>query len=273
MTVHSLPFSLQSKLDALLNLLRGYGSCAVAFSGGLDSSVLAKAALAALGDRAVAFTATGPTMPAGESEAAVELARAIGIRHEVVPTDELADPRYQANPSDRCYYCKQTICGHFLRRAEKLGLAVLVDGANVDDAGDYRPGMRAARELGVRSPLAECGFGKRELRELARHWSLPTHDKPASPCLASRVAYGVSITPERLAMIDRAERFLHERGFRVARVRLHENDLARVEVPWEDLPRLLEPDLRRALAVHLRECGFRYATIDLEGFRSGSMNS
>jgi uncharacterized protein len=262
-----------SRSQTLVELLRGYGSCAVAFSGGLDSSVLARAAAMALGDRAVALTATGPTMPAGELEAAVALARAIGIRHEVIQTDELSDPRYVANTPDRCYFCKQAICRRFLQRAAELALAVLADGTHADDRGDYRPGSRAARELGVRTPLADCGLGKEELRELARQWGLPTHDKPASPCLSTRVAYGLAVTPERLAMIDRAERFLHERGFSIVRVRFHEGDLARVEVPLDDLPRLLHAEMRRALAEHLRECGFRYATVDLEGFRSGSMNA
>ena len=152
-------------------------------------------------------------------------------------------------------------------------LATLVDGANADDPGDQRPGMRAASELGVQSPLAQCGLGRQELRELARHWELPTHDKPASPCLASRIAYGVPITPQRLAMVDRAEQFLHEHGFRKVRVRLHEGELARVEVLLEDLPRLLGTRLRRALDDRLHQCGFRYATIDLDGFRSGSLNA
>jgi len=258
--------------DRLLDLLRSYGSCAVALSGGLDSSVLAKAAVLALGDRAVALTATSASMPSGQLEAAVEVARSIGIRHEVIETDELSDPRYQANPADRCYFCKQTIGRHFVERAKELGLAVVVDGTNADDRHDHRLGMRAARELGLRSPLAECGLGKEDLRELARAWQLPAPDRPASPCLASRIAYGVTITAQRLAMVDRAEQFLRERGFPIVRVRLHEGELARVEVPVDEIPRLLAPELRRALAEHLRACGFRWATVDLEGFRSGSLN-
>ncbi|MBN1588351.1 MAG: ATP-dependent sacrificial sulfur transferase LarE [Pirellulales bacterium] len=264
--------ALQQKSNQLIDLLRGYGSCAVAFSGGLDSSVLAKAAVLALGEQAVAFTAHGPSMPGGELDAAVAVAEAVGIRHEVIRTDELADPRYQANTPERCYFCKQTICRAIAERARELGLAVVVDGANVDDRCDHRPGSRAARELGVRGPLAECEFDKNALRELARHWQLSTWDKPASPCLSSRVAYGVPITEGRLAMIDRAERFLREHGFPIVRVRLHEGDLARVEVPVGELPRLLEPALREALTEHLRECEFRRVTIDLAGFRSGSLN-
>ncbi|NLE37975.1 MAG: ATP-dependent sacrificial sulfur transferase LarE [Pirellulaceae bacterium] len=262
----------EKKRDRLLDLLRDLGSAAVAFSGGLDSSVLAKAAVSVLGDRAVALTATGPSMPGGELEAAVRLAREIGIRHEVIETDELADPEYRANTPERCYFCKQIICRHLLRRVEQLGLAVLLDGANADDRRDHRPGSRAARELGVRSPLAECEFTKDELRRLAQAWRLPNSNKPSSPCLSSRVAYGVPITEAALAMIDRAERFLHEHDFAVARVRLHEGGLARVEVPAEDLPRLLESSLRRRLTEHLHACGFSYATVDLDGFRSGSLN-
>jgi len=268
----SLSDALRQKLDRLLELVRGYGSCAVAFSGGLDSSVLAKAAVTALARQAVAFTATSPSMPRGELEAAVRLARAIGIRHEVVQTDELSNPRYQANTPERCYFCKQTICRRIAERAEELGLAVVVDGANADDRHDHRPGSRAARELGVRSPLAECDLGKEQLRQLARHWQLPTHDKPASPCLASRIAYGVPITEERLAMVDRAEQFLRQRGFPIVRVRLHENKLARVEVPVEEISRLLDPRLRGELTGHLHACGFCYVTVDLAGYRSGSLN-
>lgn len=258
--------------DRLLDLLRSYGSCAVAFSGGLDSSVLAKAAVTALADRAVALTAIGPSMPSDQLDAAFDMARSIGIRHELIHTYEAADPRYRANTPERCYFCKHTICRALRRRADELGLAELVDGTNADDHRGRRPGMRASRELGVRSPLAECELGKQDLRELAQMWQLPTHNRPASPCLASRIAYGVPITPERLAMVDRAERFLHERGFAVVRVRLHEGELARVEAPLEDLPKLLDPKLRAALAAHLRACGFRRATLDLEGFRSGSLD-
>jgi uncharacterized protein len=268
----TLSTELRKKRDRVIEILRGFDGVAVAFSGGLDSSVLAKAAVTALADRAVAFTATSPSMPGGELENAVELARRIGIRHEVVETDELSDPRYRENTPERCYFCKQIICRVIASRAESLGLAIVVDGANADDRHDHRPGSRAAKELGVRSPLAECGLTKAELRQLARAWELPNWNKPASPCLSSRVAYGVSITEDRLRMIDRAEQFLHEHGFPVARVRLHEDDLARVEVPANDIDRLLEPSLRRALAEHLHDCGFRFVSVDLDGFRSGSLN-
>ncbi len=264
---------LAQKRDRLLELLRGYGSCAVAFSGGLDSSVLAKAAQLALGDRAVAVTGRSASMAAGELEEAAELARQIGIRHETVATGELSLPAYQANQPDRCYHCKMELFAQVEAAAGRFGAAVVADGSNQDDQGDYRPGLRALRERNVRSPLAECGFTKLELRRLAEWWGLPVHDKPATPCLSSRIAYGQQVTPERLQMIDRAERFLRERGLRPLRVRYHEGDLARIEVPPDQLPRLAEPEFRRELVEYLRSLGFKYVALDLEGFRSGSMNA
>ena len=219
-----LPPDLVFKRDRLLELLRSYGSCAVAFSGGLDSTVLAKAAQLALGDRAVAVTGQSASLAAGELDESQELARQIGIRHEIVTTDELAVPAYQANQPDRCYHCKSELFAEVERVARRLGVAVVVDGSNRDDHGEYRPGRHAAAERNVQSPLAECGLTKPEIRRLAEHWELPTWDKPATPCLSSRIAYGEPITPERLAMIDRAERFLRERGFRPLRVRYHKGD-------------------------------------------------
>jgi uncharacterized protein len=268
-----LPTELAQKRDRLLELLRGYGSCAVAFSGGLDSSVLAKAAQLALGDRALAVTGASESMAAGELEEAAELARQIGIRHETIPTGELALPAYQANQPDRCYHCKTELFAQVEKVAGRFGAAVVADGSNRDDQGDYRPGLQALRERKVRSPLAECGFNKAELRRLANAWLLPVHDKPATPCLSSRIAYGQRVTPERLQMIDRAERFLRERGLRPLRVRYHEGDLARIEVPPDQLPRLAEPAFRRELVEYLRSLGFKYVALDLEGFRSGSMNA
>ncbi len=268
-----LPPELAQKRDRLLDLLRGYGSCAVAFSGGLDSGVLAKAARLALGDRAVALTGASASMAAGELDHAAELARQIGIRHESVATDELSLPAYQANQPDRCYHCKMALFTTLEEVAKRCGAAVVADGSNQDDQGDYRPGLRALRERNVRSPLAECGFSKAELRRLAEHWGLPVADKPATPCLSSRIAYGQQVTPERLRMIDRAEQFLRERGFRPLRVRYHAGDLARIEVPPDQLPRLVESELRRELVEHLRSLGFKYVAVDLEGFRSGSMNA
>jgi uncharacterized protein len=264
---------LASKRDQLLNMLRSYGSCAVAFSGGIDSTVVAKAAQLALGDAALAVTGTSASLAAGELEEAVELARLIGIRHEVIATDEFSNPDYLQNAPDRCYHCKTELYTHLDGLAERLGVAVVLNGANLDDLGDYRPGMQAAKEHLVASPLAECGFRKADVRALAAEWELPTWDKPATPCLSSRVAYGEAVTPERLAMIDRGEQFLREQGLGVVRVRYHKGDVARLEVPTEALTRLCEPPLRDTLIEHFKALGFKYVTLDLEGFRSGSLNA
>ena len=255
-----------------MQLLAGYGSCAVAFSGGLDSAVLAKAAQLALGDRAVAVTGTSASMAAGEADEAEQLARQIGIRHQTIATGELSLPAYQANRADRCYHCKTELFSQVQQVAERLGVAVLADGSNRDDQGDYRPGRRAASERNVRSPLAECELSKQEIRRLAEFWGLPVWNKPATPCLSSRLAYGEQVTPERLAMVDGAERFLRARGFQPLRVRYHRGEMARIEVALEQLPQLLDPELRRETVDHLKSLGFKYVSLDLEGFRSGSLN-
>jgi len=268
-----LPLELRQKRDRLLELLRSFGSCAVAFSGGLDSTVLAKAAQLALGDRAVAVTGVSESLAAGELEECKRLARLIGIRHEVIHTQELSDPNYRQNDSNRCYYCKWELFTQVERLAEQLGVAVVADGSNRDDHGEHRPGLRAARERQVRSPLAECNLTKAEIRQLAAYWALPTANKPATPCLSSRIAYGEQVTPQRLAMIDRAERFLREQGFQPLRVRYHRGDVARIEVAPEAIGRLLEVELRRQVVEKLKSFGFKFVSLDLEGFRSGSLNA
>ncbi|HOP77890.1 MAG TPA: ATP-dependent sacrificial sulfur transferase LarE [Thermogutta sp.] len=264
---------LERKTERLLELLRSFGSCLVAFSGGLDSTVVAKAAYLALGDAAIAVTGISPSMASSELEECQRLAQLIGIRHELIETQELANPLYQRNLGDRCYFCKSELFGRLTDLASRFNVAVVVDGANEDDHGDHRPGLTAAREKNVRSPLAECHFKKSDVRELARFWGLPNWDKPASPCLSSRIAYGEEVTAERLAMIEKAERFLRDCGLRLLRVRYHRGDLARIEVPLEELPRLVSPEFRERLVTEFSQIGFKFVTLDLGGFRSGSLNT
>jgi uncharacterized protein len=257
-----------------LALLAEYGRVAVAYSGGVDSAVVAKAAQLACGERALAVTAVSPSLAGGELDAAVELARQIGIRHRVIQTNEFENPQYLANPVNRCYFCKTELYHRLRQLAPTWGVDVLVNGANLDDLGDYRPGLQAAEEFQVRSPLVEAGLRKADVRDLARHWHLPVWDKPASPCLSSRIAYGIAVTPERLRQIDQAEEFLRKSfGLRELRVRLEANDLARIEVPDADLAKVLHPKARREICNRLHELGFRYVTVDLDGFRSGSLNA
>jgi pyridinium-3,5-biscarboxylic acid mononucleotide sulfurtransferase len=264
---------LSAKRDRLIELLGGYGSCAVAYSGGLDSTVLAKAAHLALGEHAVAVTGTSPSMAADQLDEAMRLARQIGIRHEVVATSELAVAAYCANEADRCYHCKNELFACVEEVAQRGNVAAIVDGSNRDDLDDYRPGLKAAKEWNVKSPLAECGLTKADIRLLAEAWELSPSDKPAMPCLSSRIAYGEQVTPERLSMIERAEQFLRRQGFQPLRVRYHKDDVARIEVAVEQLPKFADDPFRREVVEHLKSLGFKYVTIDLEGFRSGSMNA
>lgn len=260
--------------DRLLQILGEYGRVAVAFSAGVDSTVVAKAAQLACGENAVAVTAVSPSLPSGEQEAAEDLARQIGIRHTLVETAEFQNADYLRNPPNRCYFCKTELYTGLERLLPQLAVDVIVNGANLDDQGDYRPGMLAAGEHWVRSPLIEAGLNKAAVRQLARHWDLPVWDKPASPCLSSRLAYGVEVTPERVQRIDRAESFLRvELGIRELRVRHEANDLARLELPADEFERLLDPEVRRRISAHLHGLGFKYVALDLDGFRSGSMNA
>jgi uncharacterized protein len=264
--------TVESKRDRLLAAMRSYESCLVAFSAGVDSTVVAMAARVALCDRAVAATGASASLATGELDQARQLAQLIGIRHEVLTTDEFANADYLRNAPDRCYHCKTELYTQLEPIATELGLKVIVNGANVDDLGDYRPGMDAAGEHRIRSPLIECGLNKADVRALAAHWRLPIWDKPASPCLSSRVAYGEEVTPQRLAMIDQAEQHLRRLGLATLRVRYHRGDLARIEVPLEAIPRLAEPRVRDELVEVFRQLGFKYVTLDLAGFRSGSQN-
>lgn len=264
--------SLIAHREKLLDTLRSYGRVAVAYSGGIDSTVVAQAAYEAMGDAAIAVTAVSDSLATGELEEAQDLARRIGIRHRVICTKEFADPNYLRNQPDRCYFCKSELYGRLSSLIGELGVDVIASGANMDDLGDHRPGMRAASENDVRHPLQECGLSKVDVRALARAWDLPTWDKPATPCLSSRIAYGEEVTPERVRMIDQAEQWLRQHGLRLLRVRYHKGDLARVEVSLEDLPRLVQPEVCTALVPAFRALGFKFVTLDLEGFRSGSLN-
>lgn len=265
---------LERKRDALLALLGSYGRVAVAYSGGVDSAVVAKAAYLACGEKAVAVTAVSPSLASGEKEAAESLAKLIGIRQVILQTHEAENPDYIKNAPNRCYFCKTELYTQLESRLAELDAEVIVNGANLDDRGDHRPGMQAASEHSVRSPLVEVGFTKADVRALAQLWELPVWDKPATPCLSSRIAYGVSVTPERLRRVDDAEKFLRDEfGLREFRVRHEANDVARLEIPVSELERFVQPDVRREISARLHELGFKYVTLDLDGFRSGSMNA
>jgi uncharacterized protein len=258
------------KEQALCEALASLGSVVVAYSGGVDSAYLALIASRTLGDRAVAVTADSPSYPERHRRMAAEIAEQFGLRHEIIHTSELERPEYRANPSNRCYYCKHELYTHLTRIAADRH-AIVVDGNNADDRGDYRPGRQAAREFGVRSPLDDVNLTKDEIRELSRAAGLPTWDEPASACLSSRIPYFNEVTPEKLRMIERGEQALRALGFRVCRVR-HHDDLARIEIGRNELARALEPDTSAAIVRELKAAGYRYVTIDLQGYRTGSLN-
>jgi uncharacterized protein len=264
--------SIEAHRDRLLQCIEKVGSCAVAFSGGVDSAVVAKAAQVALGKHAVAVTGVSASLASGELAEACAVAEQIGIRHEILQTRELENPDYTENSPRRCFHCKSELYTQMQQKLGEWEVTSILNGANLDDRGDYRPGLEAATEWNVQSPLAECGMRKEDVRRLAGYWKLPIWNKPATPCLSSRVAYGEEVTPERLAMIDSAEKFLRDAGYGTVRVRYHAGDLARVEVPVDRIGPLAAAAERQRLIAELQKIGFRYICLDLEGFRSGSQN-
>lgn len=262
---------LDQKLARLQEDLRQMGRVAVAFSGGVDSTFLLKVAHDTLGDNAVAITARSCIFSRRESAESLDFCRAEGIRQILCPVDELQVEGFADNPPDRCYLCKRALFGTFCRMAEEQQLGRVVEGSNVDDCGDYRPGMRAIAELNIDSPLRRADLTKEEIRLLSRRMELPTWDKPSFACLASRFAYGETITAEKLAMVERAEELLQQLGFRQSRVRIH-GMTARIEVLPEELERVMAGEVRTQIVETLRALGFLYVTLDMEGYRMGSMN-
>lgn len=265
----ALPPPLERKYGALLEYLGGFERAVTAFSGGVDSSLVAFLAHRVLGERALAVTSASPSLNRADLALTRELAGQWGMAHEVIETAELENPDYLANPTNRCYFCKTALYSDLTGIARRYNGAAILNGTNVDDLGDHRPGLTAAEEHRVHSPLADCGFGKADIRQLARHLGLPNADKPQAACLSSRVPYGLSISVPVLEQIEQAERFLKNLGLEQVRVR-HHDTVARIEVMPEDFPKVLEH--REAIDRAFREFGYRYVTLDLLGFRSGSLN-
>jgi uncharacterized protein len=268
---NSVPDTLHAKEQTLHGILADLGSVVVAFSGGADSAYVAHAAHQVLGARALAVTADSASYPDAHRQLALRVAREFAIPHEIIRTGELQRPEYRANPANRCYFCKDELYSHLATLAQERGFAAVVDGSNADDRGDYRPGRQAAREHGVRSPLDEAELSKDEIRRLSREAGLPTWDVPASACLSSRIPYGSEVTEEKLAMIERAENVLRDLGFRIFRVR-HHDTLARLELARDEMARAFEPGVVDRLTRELRAIGYQHVTVDLQGYRLGSLN-
>ena len=262
---------LQAKVNALYTCLLDYQKVIVAFSGGVDSTFLAEAAQHALGDDALAVTAISDSYPIREMRAAQDIARQIGIRFETVHTEELELEGYASNPTNRCYFCKTELFDKLRPIAEKYDVGTIVYGAIPDDVGDHRPGMDAAKRMGIQAPLIDVALTKAEIREISKAWQLPTWDKPAFACLSSRFPYGMRITRELLRQVDAAEQFLYDLGIRQFRVR-HHGELARIELEPAEMSRFLRTDARQQVSAHFKTLGYAHVTLDLQGYRSGSLN-
>ena len=262
---------LERREAALYRILGDLPSLIIAYSGGVDSAYLAYAATRALGANALCVTAESPSYPERHRQIAVRLAQEFGFHHEFIRTDEMARAEYRANPANRCYYCKHELYTHLTAIARERGIASVADGSNADDRGDYRPGRQAAREFGVLSPLDAAGLTKAEIRELSHRAGLPTWDEPASACLSSRIPYFSEVTDEKLRTIERAEAVLRDLGFRICRVR-HHDTIARLELGQDEIARALEPGMSATIDRELRALGYAHVTVDLRGYRLGSLN-
>lgn len=262
---------LEEKYENLKKYIKQLGSAVIAFSGGVDSTFLAKVCKDVLNDSCLAVTATSSTYPEREFKEALELAKEIGIRHKIIKSEELEIEGFSKNPIDRCYYCKSELFSKLKKVADDEGIEYVLDGTNADDTGDFRPGRRAAKELGVKSPLLECGFTKDDIREMSKRLGLPTWNKPAYACLSSRFPYGQEITSEKLSMVEKSEEYLLNLGFVGFRVR-HHGDIARIELNPDQINMMMDENIRKKVVSKLKEIGFKYVSLDLEGYRTGSMN-
>ena len=263
--------NIEEKLARLKDILQDMGSVLVAYSGGVDSTFLAVTAHEVLGKNSLAVFAASPVAPPMEKEEAGDLAHNVGLRFKIIESNEMSNPDFVANPPERCYYCKRELFSELKPLAKAEGLKWIADGTNADDLHDFRPGRKASAEAGIRSPLLEAGLTKTEIRQLSHAKSLPTWDRPASPCMASRIPYGIPVTAETLNKIARGEQYLHSLGLRQLRLR-HHGDIARIELDPEDMAKIITPEIRQDIVTHLKALGYKYVALDLTGYRIGSLN-